>query len=68
MKSALVGVNAVVVGILLAALYNPVWTAAIFSWKDFLLAAAAFLLLVLRRLPSYLVVIVLAAITALPFY
>lgn len=68
MKTALVGVNAVVVGLLLAALYNPVWTAAIFNWKDFLLALVAFLLLTFRKVPSYLIVAVLAAVTAMPFY
>lgn len=67
-KDALVGVNAVVVGLLLAALYNPVWISAIFSWKDFLLFAIAFLLLLLKKTPSYGVVIGLALITALPFY
>lgn len=67
-KDALVGVNAVVVGLLLAALYNPVWISAIFSWKDFLLFATAFLLLLFKKTPSYGVVIGLALITALPFY
>lgn len=68
MKTALVGINAVVVGLLLAALYNPVWTAAIFSWKDFVLALLAFALLAFKKVPSYLIVIALAVITAMPFY
>ena len=68
MKTALVGVNAAVVGLLLAAFYNPVWTAAIFSWKDLLLAAVAFLLLTFKKVPSYVIVALLSVVTALPFY
>jgi chromate transporter len=64
MKSALLGVNAVVVGLLLSALYNPVWTSAIFGLKDFLLAAVAFFLLLFKKAPSYIIVVVLALITA----
>ena len=55
------GVNAAVVGVLLAALYDPVWTSAIHSRADFGLALAAFGLLVHARL-SPVVVVVLAAI------
>ena len=40
-RNALLGVNAVVVGLLLAALYDPVWTSAISSGADFGLALAA---------------------------
>lgn len=57
MRSALAGVNASVVGILLGALYTPVWTSAIFTAADFCLAAACFLLLVIWRAPSWVVVI-----------
>jgi chromate transporter len=39
------GINAVVVGILLAALYNPVWINAIYNLVDFFIASGAFLLL-----------------------
>jgi protein-S-isoprenylcysteine O-methyltransferase Ste14 len=45
------GVNAAVVGLLLAALYHPVWTSAITSTGDFLLGAAAFLLLFMWKTP-----------------
>ena len=55
-QSALRGVNAAVVGLLLAALYNPVWTAGITSAYDFALAAAAFLLLFIWQTPPWLVV------------
>ncbi|MEK4031986.1 chromate efflux transporter [Methylocystis sp. IM3] len=57
-QSALKGVNATVVGILLGALYTPVWTSAIFSPADFGLAALAFLLLVFWRVPPWLVVLI----------
>jgi chromate transporter len=56
-QSALKGVNATVVGILLGALYTPVWSSAIFSPADFGLGVLAFLLLVFWRAPPWLVVI-----------
>ncbi len=62
-QSALRGVNAVVVGLLLAALYTPVWTGGITSPIDFAIGISAFLLLVFWRVPPWLVV-VLGAVTA----
>jgi chromate transporter len=59
-RSALRGVNAAVVGLLLAALYNPVWTAGITGPYDFALAVAAFLLLFMWQLPPWLVVVLSA--------
>jgi chromate transporter len=59
-QAALRGVNASVVGILLAALYDPVWIAGIKSGGHFALAAAAFLLLYLWKTPPWLVVILCA--------
>ncbi len=56
MRSALMGVNAAVVGLLLAALYTPVWTSAIFSPLDFALALSAFLLLAFWKAPPWIVV------------
>jgi len=61
MQSASLGINSAVVGLLLAALYDPVWTSAIRSVADLGLAAAAFLMLALWKLPPWLVVIVAAA-------
>lgn len=55
-QAVLKGVNAAVVGILLAALYQPVWTSGILSARDFALAAAAFVLLLMWRAPPWLVV------------
>jgi chromate transporter len=57
-QSALRGVNAAVVGLLLAALYNPVWTSAIKGRADFGLAVVAYGLLALWKLPPWVVVIV----------
>ncbi|MEH6952977.1 chromate efflux transporter (plasmid) [Nitrobacter sp. NHB1] len=60
-QAALRGVNAAVVGLLLAAFYNPVWTNGILTRADFALAAVAFLLLFLWRTPPWLVVLLCAA-------
>jgi len=60
-QSALAGVNAAVVGLLLAALYDPVWTSAIRGPGDFGLALAAFGLLVFWKVPPWLVVALTAA-------
>ena len=57
LRKAMIGINASVVGILLAALYQPVWMSAIFSARDFALAAVGFVMLEFWRLPSWLVVI-----------
>jgi chromate transporter len=64
-QAGLNGINAAVVGLLLAALYNPVWTSAIFSPRDFAIGLVAFLLLVLWAVPPWLVVIFGAVATAL---
>ena len=55
-RAALVGVNAAVVGLLLAAFCDPVWSSGILSVGDFLLALAAFGLLVLWKIPPWIVV------------
>ena len=59
-QATLRGVNAAVVGLLIAALYNPVWTAGITGPYDFALAAAAFLLLFMWQTPPWLVVVLSA--------
>jgi chromate transporter len=53
-QAALRGVNAAVVGLLIAALYNPVWTAGILHAGDFALASVAFLLLFIWSAPPWL--------------
>jgi chromate transporter len=64
-QAALRGVNAAVVGLLLAALYHPVWTSAIADAADFAFAAGAFLLLFMWQVPPWLVVLLCAAANAL---
>ncbi|WEI01247.1 chromate transporter [Acinetobacter soli] len=56
MIAALKGINAAVVGLLLAALYQPIWTNSIYTSKDFSLALLALLALMVWRLPVWLVV------------
>ncbi len=56
-QAALAGVNAAVVGLLLAALYQPVWTSAIRQPADFGLALVAFVALMYWKLPPWLVVV-----------
>jgi chromate transporter len=51
------GVNAAVVGILAAALYNPVWTNSVNSSHDFAVALAGFILLTVWRAPRLAVVV-----------
>jgi chromate transporter len=60
-QKALLGINAAVVGVLLAALYHPIWTSAISSPRDFALALAAFVLLVFWKAAPWLVVVLTAA-------
>lgn len=56
-QGALVGVNAAVVGILLAALYDPIWTSSILAPADFALASILFIMLVFWKTPPWVVVI-----------
>ncbi|ADU31047.1 chromate transporter [Evansella cellulosilytica] len=56
-QGALFGVNAAVVGILIAALYHPIWTSSILSPIDFALAAVLFSMLVFWKLPPWIVVL-----------
>lgn len=56
-RKALTGVNAAVVGLLAAVLYDPVFTSAILSPIDIALALAAFVLLALWKVPPWAVVI-----------
>ena len=59
--STLAGINAAVVGLLLAALVTPISTTAILSTRDLVLALAAFCLLAFARTPPWLVVLLGAA-------
>ena len=54
------GVNAAVVGLLGAALYNPVWMSSVNAPGDFAIALVGFVLLTVWRAPPFLVVIISA--------
>lgn len=56
-RASLAGVNAAVVGLLLAALYNPVWTSSVGDGADLALALAALMALTVFRVPPWAVVI-----------
>ena len=60
-QAAMRGTNAAVVGILGAALYNPVWTSAVLTPRDFAVALTGFLLLTVWKLAPWIVVVLLAA-------
>lgn len=55
-QAALIGINSAVVGILLAALYQPVWQSAIYKPEDFGFLLLAFVALMFFKLPPWLVV------------
>ncbi|MGH6974610.1 MAG: chromate transporter, partial [Stellaceae bacterium] len=57
MQATLKGVNASVVGLLLAALYRPVFVSAVFGWRDLAFAFAALILLRVRVPPWAVVVL-----------
>jgi chromate transporter len=63
-RAAMAGTNAAVVGILGAALYEPVWTSAVTSPSDFAVALTAFVLLTAWRAPPWSVVVLTVLATA----
>jgi chromate transporter len=56
-KGALMGVNAAVVGILISAFYQPIWTSSILAPIDFAFAAILFSMLVYWKLPPWITVV-----------
>lgn len=56
-SSAIMGMNATVIGILIAALYNPIWTSSILGAKDFALAVVLFSMLAYWKMPPWIVVV-----------
>jgi chromate transporter len=56
------GVNASVVGILLAALYQPVWTSTVHKPSDFAIVLAAYIALAVGKAPPWAVVCATAAV------
>jgi chromate transporter len=65
-QAALRGVNAAVVGILGAALYDPIWVSAVLGPYDFAVAAAGFVLLTVWRTPPIAVVLIMVLLATLP--
>ncbi|MCW5623375.1 MAG: chromate efflux transporter [Burkholderiales bacterium] len=64
-QSALLGVNAAVVGILLAALYDPIWVSTVRTAPDFVLVLVALAMLMFWRLPPWIVVVAGATVGTL---
>ena len=60
-QAALRGTNAAVVGVLLAALYNPVWTTGVANVRDAAIALTALGLFQWRKIPAWLLVLLCAA-------
>ncbi len=60
-RAAMRGVNAAVVGVLLAALYDPIWTGSVHNALDFGLGLVAFAMLAFWGLPAWMVVLFGAA-------
>ena len=60
-RGVVAGINATVVGILLAALYNPIWAGSVISAEDFGLVMVLFGLLAIWKLPPWMVVVIAAA-------
>ncbi len=67
MRRALVGINAAVLGILLAAFFQPVWQSAIRGGAEFSLAITAFLMLLCWKQPAWRVVLFCALVGGLIF-
>jgi len=55
-RAALKGINASVVGVLIAALFNPLWTSTVHSASDFWIALVAFSLLTVGKVQPWIVV------------
>ena len=65
-QASMRGVNAAVVGLLAAALYNPVWTSSVRTPSDVGIALVGFVLLMVWRAPP-LVVVVISALSGMAF-
>ncbi len=61
-QAALRGINASVVGILIAALFQPIWTSTIHTSGDFWIALSAFALLTLWKVQPWIVVVCVAVV------
>lgn len=63
-RSILTGVNAAVVGLLAAALYNPVWTSTVHGSSDFLLVLVGFAVVFVLKAPPWVAVLILGFLGA----
>jgi chromate transporter len=59
-RGAVAGINAAVVGLLLSALYNPIWTGSVLNAEDFGLVMVLFGFLAIWKLPPWAVVVIAA--------
>ena len=59
-QAVMLGVNAAVVGLLAAALIDPVWTGAVTSWRDAAIAVIGFLAVTFAKAPAWSLVLVFA--------
>ena len=66
-QSSLRGINASVVGILIAALFQPLWTSTVHSSADFWIVLSAFALLALWKVQPWIVVLCVVAISSLAY-
>jgi chromate transporter len=64
-RALLRGVNASVVGVLAAALYRPLWTTSIHTVTDFLIALAAFVLLIRFKVQPWIIVLGVSLVSIL---
>jgi chromate transporter len=67
-QASLKGINASVVGILVAALIHPLWTSTIHTGIDFSIALLAFALLTLLKAQPWIVVLCVATISVLAYF
>lgn len=65
LQAALAGINAAVVGLLLAALYQPVWTSAVHTPPDFAAVLLAFTLLEALKWPAWRVLLLAGGVALL---
>jgi chromate transporter len=61
LTGALAGASAAVIGLLIAAFYDPIWIGSVLTVVDVLLAGAAFVALSVARVPAYAIVVAMAA-------
>jgi chromate transporter len=66
-RAALKGINASVVGVLIAALFQPLWTSTVHTAGDFWIVLLAFTLLTFWKVQPWIVVVCMAAVSVLAY-